>query len=147
MDTVQNDIQILKIKEIPFEVNREVESVNPDVMKDVKFSFLIVLQHIMGKNVVGLHSVVRYFLPDENKLLLEGGVTLIAKLASWKDIEDSEEKIKSSAVVKDLVSYANAFMSGLFYKQAEGSLLNSAFIPKIPVEELVKNMKIEVVKE
>lgn len=56
-------IQILQIKEIPFEVNREV-NITADMIKDVKFSFLIVLQHIKGNDVVGLHTVVRYYLPD-----------------------------------------------------------------------------------
>lgn len=74
----KQDIQILQIKEIPFDMNREV-NVTPEVMKEVKFSFLIVLQHIHGKNVVGLHTVVRYYLPD-GKVLLEGGATIVASI-------------------------------------------------------------------
>ena len=58
MEKMQH-IQILQIKEIPFEVNREV-NITADMMKDVKFSFLIVLQHIKGNDVVGLHTVVRW---------------------------------------------------------------------------------------
>lgn len=50
-------------------------------------------------------------------------------------------------MVMDLVSYANAFVSGLFYKEAEGTPLNSVFIPKIPAEDLVEGMKIELIKE
>lgn len=50
-------------------------------------------------------------------------------------------------MVLDFVSYANAFVSGLFYKEAEGTPLNSAFIPKISADDLVKGMKIELVKE
>ena len=137
-------IQILQIKEIPFQVNREV-NITSEMMKDVKFSFLIVLQHIKGDDVVGLHTVVRYYMPDD-KELLRGGVTVVAKLQEWVALEDDDEKIKSSPLVKELVSYANAFVSGLFYKEAEGTPLNSAFIPKIPTEELVKDMKIEEVK-
>lgn len=137
-------IQILQIKEIPFQVNREV-NITSEMMKDVKFSFLIILQHIKGDDVVGLHTVVRYYMPDD-KELLRGGVTVVAKLQEWVALEDDEEKIKSSHLVKELVSYANAFVSGLFYKEAEGTPLNSAFIPKIPTEELVKDMKIEEVK-
>lgn len=143
METKQ-DIQILQIKEIPFDMNREV-NVTPDVMKEVKFSFLIVLQHIHGKNVVGLHTVVRYYLPD-GKVLLEGGATIVASIPNWTEIEDSEEKIKSSSYVSELVSYANAFVSGLFYKASEGTSLNSAFIPKVPVAELLAGMKVELVK-
>ena len=48
-------------------------------------------------------------------------------------------------MIMEFVSYANAFVSGLFYKEAEGTPLNSAFIPKIPAEDLVKGMKIELV--
>lgn len=137
-------IQILQIKEIPFEVNREV-NITSEMMKDVKFSFLIVLQHIKGKDVVGLHTVVRYYLPD-GKELLQGGATVIAKLPNWSELDD-DEKIKSSSMIKELVSYANAFVCGLFYKEAEGTPLNSAFIPKIPAEDLVEGMKIELIKE
>ena len=50
-------------------------------------------------------------------------------------------------MVMEFVSYANAFVSGLFYKEAEGTPLNSAFIPKIPAEDLVEGMKIELIKE
>lgn len=139
----KKQIQMLQIKEIPFEVNREV-NITAEMMKDVKFSFLIVLQHVKGKDVIGLHTVVRYFLPNKEELL-HGGVTIIAKLKKWSEIEDGEEKIKSSCMTKDLVSYANAFVSGLFYKEVEGTPLNSAFIPMLPVEELVKGMKIELV--
>lgn len=142
METKQH-IQILQIKEIPFEVNREV-NITSEMMKDVKFSFLIVLQHIKGKDVVGLHTVVRYYLPD-GKELLQGGATVIAKIPGWVEIEDDDEKIKSSSMIMEFVSYANAFVSGLFYKEAEGTPLNSAFIPKIPAEDLVKGMKIELV--
>lgn len=39
----KEQMQILQIKEIPFEVNREV-NITAEMMKDVKFSFLIVLQ-------------------------------------------------------------------------------------------------------
>ena len=144
MEKMQH-IQILQIKEIPFEVNREV-NITADMMKDVKFSFLIVLQHIKGNDVVGLHTVVRYYLPD-GKELLQGGATVIAKLSKWIELEDDDVKIKSSSMVLDFVSYANAFVSGLFYKEAEGTPLNSAFIPKIPADDLVKGMKIELVKE
>lgn len=144
MEMKQN-IQILQIKEIPFEVNREV-NITSEMMKDVKFSFLIVLQHIKGSDVVGLHTVVRYYLPD-GKELLQGGATVIAKLPNWGELEDNDDKIKSSPMVMDLVSYANAFVSGLFYKEAEGTPLNSAFIPKIPAEDLVEGMKIELIKE
>lgn len=142
---MKQHIQILQIKEIPFEVNREV-NITSEMMKDVKFSFLIVLQHIKGSDVVGLHTVVRYYLPD-GKELLQGGATVIAKLPNWGELEDNDDKIKSSSMVMDLVSYANAFVSGLFYKEAEGTSLNSAFIPKIPAEDLVEGMKIELIKE
>lgn len=142
---MKQHIQILQIKEIPFEVNREV-NITSEMMKDVKFSFLIVLQHIKGSDVVGLHTVVRYYLPD-GKELLQGGATVIAKLPNWGELEDNDDKIKSSSMVMDLVSYANAFVSGLFYKEAEGTPLNSAFIPKIPAEDLVEGMKIELIKE
>ena len=144
METKQH-IQILQIKEIPFEVNREV-NITSEMMKDVKFSFLIVLQHIKGNDVVGLHTVVRYYLPD-GKELLQGGATIIAKLPNWAELEDNDENIKSSSVVMEFVSYANAFVSGLFYKEAEGTPLNSAFIPKIPAEDLLEGMKKELVKE
>ncbi|MCW4128021.1 hypothetical protein ONT16_07095 [Prevotella copri] len=142
---MKQHIQILQIKEIPFEVNREV-NITSEMMKDVKFSFLIVLQHIKGSDVVGLHTVVRYYLPD-GKELLQGGATIIAKLPNWGELEDNDDKIKSSSMVMELVSYANAFVSGLFYKEAEGTPLNSAFIPKIPSEDLVEGMKIELIKE
>lgn len=142
---MKQHIQILQIKEIPFEVNREV-NITSEMMKDVKFSFLIVLQHIKENDVVGLHTVVRYYLPD-GKELLQGGVTVIAKLPNWGELEDNNDKIKSSSMVMDLVSYANAFVSGLFYKEAEGTPLNSVFIPKIPAEDLVEGMKIELIKE
>lgn len=142
---MEQHIQILQIKEIPFEVNREV-NITSEMMKDVKFSFLIVLQHIKENDVVGLHTVVRYYLPD-GKELLQGGVTVIAKLPNWGELEDNDDKIKSSSMVMDLVSYANAFVSGLFYKEAEGTPLNSVFIPKIPAEDLVEGMKIELIKE
>lgn len=142
---MKQHIQILQIKEIPFEVNREV-NITSEMMKDVKFSFLIVLQHIKENDVVGLHTVVRYYLPD-GKELLQGGATVIAKLPNWGELEDNDDKIKSSSMVMDLVSYANAFVSGLFYKEAEGTPLNSAFIPKIPAEDLVEGMKIELIKE
>lgn len=142
---MKQHIQILQIKEIPFEVNREV-NITSEMMKDVKFSFLIVLQHIKGSDVVGLHTVVRYYLPD-GKELLQGGATVIAKLPNWGELEDNDDKIKSSSMVMELVSYANAFVSGLFYKEAEGTPLNSAFIPKIPAEDLVEGMKIELIKE
>lgn len=142
---MKQHIQILQIKEIPFEVNREV-NITSEMMKDVKFSFLIVLQHIKENDVVGLHTVVRYYLPD-GKELLQGGVTVIAKLPNWGELEDNDDKIKSSSMVMDLVSYANAFVSGLFYKEAEGTPLNSVFIPKIPAEDLVEGMKIELIKE
>lgn len=144
METKQH-IQILQIKEIPFEINREV-NITSEMMKDVKFSFLIVLQHIKGNDVVGLHTVVRYYLPD-SKELLQGGATVIAKLPNWAELEDNDVKIKSSDIIMEFVSYANAFVSGLFYKEAEGTPLNSAFIPKIPAEDLVKGMKIELIKE
>lgn len=142
---MKQHIQILQIKEIPFEVNREV-NITSEMMKDVKFSFLIVLQHIKENDVVGLHTVVRYYLPD-GKELLQGGVTVIAKLPNWGELEDNDDKIKSSSMVMDLVSYANAFVSGLFYKEAEGTPLNSVFIPKIPAEDLVEGMKIELIEE
>ena len=142
---MKQHIQILQIKEIPFEVNREV-NITSEMMKDVKFSFLIVLQHIKENDVVGLHTVVRYYLPD-GKELLQGGATVIAKLPNWGELEDNDDKIKSSSMVMELVSYANAFVSGLFYKEAEGTPLNSAFIPKIPAEDLVEGMKIELIKE
>ena len=142
---MKQHIQILQIKEIPFEVNREV-NITSEMMKDVKFSFLIVLQHIKENDVVGLHTVVRYYLPD-GKELLQGGVTVIAKLPNWGELEDNNDKIKSSSMVMDLVSYANALVSGLFYKEAEGTPLNSVFIPKIPAEDLVEGMKIELIKE
>lgn len=142
---MKQHIQILQIKEIPFEVNREV-NITSEMMKDVKFSFLIVLQHIKGSDVVGLHTVVRYYLPD-GKELLQGGATVIAKLPNWGELEDNDDKIKSSSMVMELVSYANAFVSGLFYKEEEGTPLNSAFIPKIPAEDLVEGMKIELIKE
>lgn len=142
---MKQHIQILQIKEIPFEINREV-NITSEMMKDVKFSFLIVLQHIKENDVVGLHTVVRYYLPD-GKELLQGGVTVIAKLPNWGELEDNDDKIKSSSMVMDLVSYANAFVSGLFYKEAEGTPLNSVFIPKIPAEDLVEGMKIELIKE
>lgn len=142
---MKQHIQILQIKEIPFEVNREV-NITSEMMKDVKFSFLIVLQHIKENDVVGLHTVVRYYLPD-GKELLQGGVTVIAKLPNWGELEDNNDKIKSSSMVMDLVSYANAFVSGLFYKEAEGTPLNSVFIPKIPAEDLVEGMKIELIEE
>ena len=142
---MKQHIQILQIKEIPFEVNREV-NITSEMMKYVKFSFLIVLQHIKENDVVGLHTVVRYYLPD-GKELLQGGVTVIAKLPNWGELEDNDDKIKSSSMVMDLVSYANAFVSGLFYKEAEGTPLNSVFIPKIPAEDLVEGMKIELIEE
>lgn len=142
---MKQHIQILQIKEIPFEVNREV-NITSEMMKDVKFSFLIVLQHIKENDVVGLHTVVRYYLPD-GKELLQGGVTVIAKLPNWGELEGNDDKIKSSSMVMDLVSYANAFVSGLFYKEAEGTPLNSVFIPKIPAEDLVEGMKIELIEE
>ena len=142
---MKQHIQILQIKEIPFEVNSEV-NITSEMMKDVKFSFLIVLQHIKGSDVVGLHTVVRYYLPD-GKELLQGGATVIAKLPNWGELENNDDKIKSSSMVMELVSYANAFVSGLFYKEAEGTPLNSAFIPKIPAEDLVEGMKIELIKE
>lgn len=142
---MKQHIQILQIKEIPFEVNREV-NITSEMMKDVKFSFLIVLQHIKENDVVGLHTVVRYYLPD-GKELLQGGVTVIAKLPNWGELEDNDDKIKSSSMVMDFVSYANAFVSGLFYKEAEGTPLNSVFIPKIPAEDLVEGMKIELIEE
>ena len=142
---MKQHIQILQIKEIPFEVNREV-NITSEMMKDVKFSFLIVLQHIKENDVVGLHTVVRYYLPD-GKELLQGGVTVIAKLPNWGELEDNDDKIKSSSMVMDLVSYANAFVSGLFYKEAEGTPLNSVFIPKITAEDLVVGMKIELIEE
>lgn len=144
MGTKQN-IQILQIKEIPFVVNREV-CITSEMMKDVTFSALIVLQYTKGNDVVGLHTVARYFLPD-GKELLQGGATMIAKLQGWAELEDDEEKVRSSSMIKDFVSYANAFVSGLLYKEVEGTALNSAFIPKIPAEDLVKDMKIELVKE
>lgn len=88
---MKQHIQILQIKEIPFEVNREV-NITSEMMKDVKFSFLIVLQHIKENDVVGLHTVVRYYLPD-GKELLQGGVTVIAKLPNWGELEDNNDKI------------------------------------------------------
>ena len=146
MESIQSEVGILRVRELPFEVNREIESITPEVMKGVRFSFLIVLQHIKGKNVVGLHFMVRYTQPDDT-VLLHGGATFIAKLAGWEKVEDSETKIKDFAPVLALASYASAFVAGLLYKQAEGSILNSVFLPILPVEELVRNMKIETVTE
>ena len=139
-----SDIKILQIKEIPFELNRKIDNVSTDMMKDVVFSFLLVLQHQQGNDVVGLHSVMRYYVPKTKEVLLQGGASFIVQVNNWQSIAASDATIRSSHEVKELVLYANAFVSGMFFKQTAGTSLNAAFIPKWPIKELMDGMKIEI---
>ena len=35
MKSIQSEVGILRVRELPFEVNREIESITPEVMKGV----------------------------------------------------------------------------------------------------------------
>lgn len=140
------NIELLLIKEIPFETNREFGNLSTDIVKNVRFSFLIVLQYQDESDTVGLHTVVRYIAPS-GEMLLQGGATFIARIKDWNKIAINEENIKNATSVKNLVAYSSAFVSGMFFKRNAGTLFNSTFIPNIPSEQLVAGMKIEKIEK
>ncbi len=138
---METTFQILRIKELPHQVNKEIDLTQDDI-SNLKISFLIVLQHRPTDNIIGLHTMVRYTHNETNQIL-ESGVTHIAKIENWDSIKSSNETIKSSIAIRELVGYATAFISGLVYVQTEGCALHQYFIPHISAEELINNMKIE----
>ena len=141
---METQFKILQIKELPFQVKHDVELTQED-MNNVKISFLIVLQHRSSDNVIGLHTMVRY-MHNENDIILESGVTHIAMINEWDSIKNSTEAIKTSTTIKELLGYATAFISGLVYRQTDGCSLHNYFIPFIPSEDLISNLKIEQVE-
>ena len=84
---MKTTFQILRIKEIPFDINRDI-NITKEIMDNIKLSFIFVLQYQKTTDIIGLHTVVRYSIPDQ-KPLLEGGITHIAQLSDWEEIKDS----------------------------------------------------------
>ena len=141
---MKTTFQILRIKEIPFDINRDI-NITKEIMDNIELSFIFVLQYQKTTDIIGLHTVVRYSIPNQ-KPLLEGGITHIAQLSDWEEIKDDEEKIRKSDSLHKLISYALSFVSGVVFKQTEGTILNTAFIPHLPAEDFIQSMRIELLE-
>ena len=74
---MKTTFQILRIKEIPFDINRDI-----NITKEIMDNIIK-----LTTDIIGLHTVVRYSIPDQ-KPLLEGGITHIAQLSDWEEIKD-----------------------------------------------------------
>ena len=130
------------IKEIPFE--QTFNQISEEEYKSASIQFLTIFQYRDNTDVVGVHSVLRFITPNE-KVIASGGVTIVASLHNWNEINKNEHDIKSAESVLSLLSYTHAVMTGVFYKQSDRTILQQAIIPCLSQQELANITRIEKV--
>ncbi|MCQ2253769.1 MAG: hypothetical protein MJZ61_09990 [Bacteroidales bacterium] len=135
------DFNILQLREIPFVINNNA-TIDAGTLSKVKVTFVIMLQHQRDNNAVCLHTALRY-LSENNEELMHGGASIVAHLPGWQAVCQSEEAIRQSDEVEQLINYASAFVSGQFFHFAANTSLSSVFVPWIPAKKLINNMIIE----
>ena len=132
------------IKEIPFE--QAETQFSEDEYNNASIQFLVIFQYRDGSDVVGAHSVLRFLTPDQ-KVMVSGGVTVIASIQDWHKVNKEEQSIKSAESVLELLSYSHAVMTGVFYKQSANTQFQQAIIPYLNQSELADITRIEKVTQ
>lgn len=140
-----NDIKLLHINEIPFQLNLDVPKLTEDIKKRIQVAFLFVLQYQKGNETSAIHSLVKFIL--DGQTILEGGVTLIFQSNEWNGMSHVEEDVKKSSFAMDLISFAYPFMSGFQFSQVRDTKLADMFLPIIKSEDLVENLHVEEVQK
>ena len=136
-----NPFEILQIRELPSSIVRDDEVTKEEVAK-CQLSFLTVFQYQEGNDAVALHVSFRYQIP-EGAVLLQEGVTLVAKIAGWKDMAKDDASLKSNGSVLSLVDYGLAFVGGMIYRHVAGTVLNSVLPPHMDATTIMKYVVID----
>lgn len=141
---MEENLTVLKMRGIPFVINRDV-TIDKETVKNLQMSILLILQYQKGDDAIGLHAVMRFSLGETE--ILRGGCTFIAEIKNWKQIEKSDDGIRKNESVLKMLSYATAFINGVCYRETAGTNLNAIALPYIPAEELAKDLYIQDVTQ
>lgn len=139
----KKSIDIIFVKELPFKTNGNKD--NESAFKDSSLQFLLVLQYQDGSDCVGMHAALR--LEKDDNTIVSGGATVIANIANWKELSKNQDNIVSNESIRQLISYSFAVMSGVFYKQSQGTIFNKVVIPYIAIDELINFLRIEKIQK
>lgn len=137
-----NQFEILQIRELPSSIVRDGEVKKEEIEKS-HLSYLIVFQCQHGNEAVALHVSLRYQTQDETVLLQEG-VTIIARIEDWDNMSKDEQLLKKNERIVALVDYGLAFVGGMIYRHVSGTLLNSVIPPHISAADIMDNVVVEV---
>lgn len=72
METQEKNIELLYVKELPFNLNREVV-IDKEMLRKIQMSFILVLQYNETSDMVELHIRARYMIDDKMVLMESGG--------------------------------------------------------------------------
>lgn len=136
-----NQFEILQIRELPSLIVRDGEVSKEDVANS-RLSFLVVFQHQEGNEAVALHVSLRY-QTEKEAVLLQEGVTLIAKIDGWPEMSKDEKSLRQDERVLSLVDFGLPFVSGMIYRHVQGTVLNSIILPHVSASDIIDSMIIE----
>lgn len=134
------DYKLLHVKEIASTMALD-EKLDEEKKKRLKIAFLFVIQYKKDSDVFALHSMVRFMLDD--KVIYEGGVTMVIEHEGWKEMEHTLESLRESSFAEQLIGYSLPFISGVQFVNTKETSISGLLIPMINPKELVDNLKVE----
>ena len=139
----QKDFTLLRVNEIPFNMNLDVTNMNDDIKKRIGIAFLFILQYQKGNEASALHAVVRLSL--DSSVILQGGATFIFMSKTWNEMSHNEESVRKSDFAKKIIEYVLPFINGIMFVRVQDTKLKGLFLPVIDASDLVDNIKVEEV--
>lgn len=136
-----NKFEILQVRELPSTIARD-NAVKKDDIARSQWSYLVVFQHQEGNEAVALHVSLRCQTPNETVLLQEG-VTLIARIEGWKEMAKDDKSLKGDDRIMALVDYGLSFVEGMSYRHISGTVINSVTPPHITAATIMENVVID----
>lgn len=142
-------IKVVQLTPVKSELNRSVE-LTKETMRSLELGIILHFRY-RDDNVVNLNVFVRYARDvdgqTEKEVLIDTGFSFIADWTDFLSLGQNEEVIKKNEEFKNFVSYAWAFVGGYIFKQTEGTVLNTAFVPNPEMDKLIDSIHFEKVQE
>lgn len=139
-----NLFELAHIHELPSIFNRDI-SINEEMLKACTLGYLVVFQYRSNSETVGLHVSVRYMTP-EDKVLMQEGATVVAKIDGWTEMSHDEATLRGDLRIRSFIGYGLAFVSGMVFRRASGTVMNNVFVPYMSVDSVIDDVVIEELK-
>jgi len=145
MEENNGQITILNVKELNFELNKDVDLEKLKGSR-LKIGFLSGLGYKEDSDDIKFNVGFRV-LYDENSPLITYGLSFDVELKGFSEMSHREADVRMNPVVERLLAYCYAFLGGAMMKHTDGTGLKRFYLPILKASEMMPLLVVEELRD